>query len=244
MPRNKVPALTLEQLREGERYYSAADRRAILDLIDIRDDFKPNAFLVSGGLAKTFTQDFVGRLEALAHSYTSTGRAPAPSEVEEDFTEPLRAALSHGVRIIERFDRPPNFTASSEVIRGAKLLAKRGEGLKGAKNKKADSQFRAAMDSLQWLVACCDELLANRRKTSGRREYDRHALILGLVGLYEEAATNPSENEKITFLIAAMGPLGALDSDEADGGGIRIGRDGVRKILKNAVASDGKKRLG
>lgn len=146
----------------------------------------------------------------------------------EDVTDPLRAALKS---IIKRFDDPPDFTASSEVIRGAKLLAQKGKGLKSAKQKKADIQVRTALGSLQWLVACCDEAIANPRPSPGRREHDRHALFRGFMRLYEEAAANPNDDELVTFLEAALPPLGALEYTARR-------REGIRRIINELRADD------
>lgn len=225
MPRRKkAPPKSLERLQAGNGYYSAEQRKAILKSLspEIRDDFEPKAFIKSGGLGKTFTNDFFGCLEALADIYTRGGRASPPSKVKEDVTDPLRNALK---AIIQKLNVPLDFTAINEVTRGAKLLAERGEGLRTAREKKADIQVRTAMDSLQWLVACLDEAIANPRSSPGRKEHDRHALIRGLVRLYEEAAANPSEKEKITFLETALSPLGALEDTTKP-------REVIRKILK------------
>ena len=82
--RKKASPRSLEQLRAGEGHYSAEQRKAVLDSFKRRHDFEPKASIRSGGLGKTFTNDFIGCLEAEAHFYIEAVRGPPPSKVAED----------------------------------------------------------------------------------------------------------------------------------------------------------------
>lgn len=93
--RKKAPPQTLGQLREGEGYYSAGQREAVLDSLKRRGDFKPKAFLQSGGLGKTFTDDFFGCVEAEAHFYIESWAAAEQSGGRRNRPPSRRPQVDH-----------------------------------------------------------------------------------------------------------------------------------------------------